>query len=136
MLQELRERMIAHLSAHRTCVLAAATTDGASMIPVRYRNLRLEVECLLPRWSDVTYYVEQDPRVSLVIHATDPGALCWLQLRGTARAVDTPSWGDLLSEATHHTRPEELYLVVRVTPQRLELVDESRGWGARETLDV
>lgn len=136
MLQELRERMIAHLSAYRTCVLASATTDGASMIPVRYRNLRLEVECLLPRWSDVAYYVERDPRVSLVIHATDSRALRWLQLQGTARAVDTPLWHDLLPEATNQTRLEELYLVVRVTPQRLELVDESRGWGARETLDL
>ena len=136
MLQELRERMIAHLSAYRTCVLASATTDGASMIPVRYRNLRLEVECLLPRWSDVTHYIEQDPHVSLVIHAPDPGALRWLQLQGTARAVDAPLWDDLLPEGTHRTRPEDLYLVVRVTPQRLEFVDESRGWGGRETLDL
>lgn len=136
MLHELRERMIAHLSAHRTCVLATATREGASMIPVRYRNLRLEVDCLLPRWSDATYYIEQDPRVSLVIHTADSGALLWLQLQGTARAVDAPSWGGLLPEATRETRPEELYLVVRVTPQRLELVDESWGWGARETLDL
>lgn len=39
MLQEIRERMIAHLSAHRTCVLATARGDAASIIPVHYRNL-------------------------------------------------------------------------------------------------
>ena len=128
--------MVAHLSAHRTCVLATATTDGASIIPVRYRNLRLEVECLLPRWADVTYYVEQDPRVSLVVHATNPSALRWLQLQGTACAVDTPPWDGLLPEGIQQTRPEDLYLVVRVTPRRLELVDETRGWGVRETLDI
>ena len=136
MLDELRERMIARLSAHRTCVLATATIDGASMMPVRYRNLRLEVDCLLPRWSDVTYYVEQDSRVSLVIHATNSGELCWLLLQGTARAVDAPVWDELLPDVPLQARPEALYLVVRVTPRRLELADESRGWGVRETLDV
>lgn len=136
MLHELRERMIAHLSAHRTCVLATATIDGAAMIPVRYRNLGLEVDCLLPRWSDATYYVEQDSRVSLVIYATASGALCWLQLQGITRALDAPVWGELLPDAPLQARPEDLYLVVRVTPRRLELVDESEGWGVRETLDM
>ena len=32
--------------------------------------------------------------------------------------------------------PDELYLVVRVTPRRIDLLDENRGWGARETLDL
>jgi len=30
----------------------------------------------------------------------------------------------------------ELYLVIHVTPQRIDLFDESRGWGARETLEL
>lgn len=135
MLHELRERMIAHLSAHRTCVLAATTREGASTIAVRYRNLRLEVECLLPRWSDLTYYVEQDQRVSLVICAASQGPLRWLQLQGTACFVEAPVWDGLLPLATYAARPDDLYQVLRVTPQRLELVDESQGWGARETLD-
>ena len=30
----------------------------------------------------------------------------------------------------------QVYLVVRVTPQRMDLFDEGRGWGTRETLEV
>lgn len=94
------------------------------------------MDCLLPRWSDATYDIEQGSRVSLVIHATNSGALCWLQVYGATLTLDAPTWSELLPDAPRQARREELYLVVRVTPQRLELVDESRGWGARETLDI
>jgi len=30
----------------------------------------------------------------------------------------------------------DLYLVVRVTPERIDLFDERWGWGARETLKL
>ncbi|MCZ7571030.1 MAG: hypothetical protein M5U01_20990 [Ardenticatenaceae bacterium] len=30
---------------------------------------------------------------------------------------------------------DALYLVVRVTPRRIDLVDEDLGWGAQETLE-
>ena len=32
--------------------------------------------------------------------------------------------------------PPDLFLVVRITLHRIDLVDETRGWGARETLDL
>ncbi|MFQ5854307.1 MAG: pyridoxamine 5'-phosphate oxidase family protein [Anaerolineae bacterium] len=144
MLEELRDRMTAFLSHHRVCVLSTAGAQGAWAMPVRYRNRGLEVDCLLPRWADVAYHVEQDPHVLLVIQ--DPpssplvggtrGGLCWLQYQGFARPVAAPDWEGLLPGWTASTSPDELYLVIRVTPERIDLFDESRGWGARETLKL
>lgn len=113
-------------------------------MPVRYRNHGLEVDCLVPRWADVAYYLEQDPRVFLVIldiQANGPSpvsgqALRWLEYRGTAQVVSSPDWAGLLPEGTSTVRPDDLYLVIHVTPERIDLHDESRGWGARETLEL
>jgi len=60
--------------------------------------------------------------------------LGWLQ--GIARPVPAPDWAGLLPTWTSATPPDALYLVVRVTPQRIDLFDEGRGWGARETLEL
>ncbi len=144
MLDELRERMAACLAQHQVGVLSTAGSGGAWVMPVRYRPLAgtcgshgLEVDCLLPRWADVAYHLEQDPRVMLVVQDTSAPALRWLQVRGTARPVEKPDWAGLLPEETHATvPPDSLYLVVRVTPERIDLLDESRGWGVRETLDL
>jgi len=62
--------------------------------------------------------------------------LCWLQVQGKARPLAAPDWGRLLPGETARTWPESCYCVLRVTPTRLDLIDESKGWGARETLEV
>lgn len=161
MQDKLRDEMAAYFSQHRVCVLSTAGTKGAWAMPVRYRNHGLELDCLLPRWTDVAYYVEQDPRVMVVI--LDPpsspllggtrGGLRWLQLQGTARPVEEPDWAGLLPEDTPTPSPGlrlseakrsgassgppgDLYLVIRVTPERMDLFDESQGWGVRETLQL
>jgi hypothetical protein len=119
-LDELRERVAARLSAHDVCVISATGGDGASAIPVRYRSRGLEVECELPRWADVVYGLEQDARALLIVAEPADQALRWLEYRGLA---ERPAPG---------TEP---YVTVRLRPCRVDLVDESLGWGARETLD-
>ncbi len=136
MLDKLRDRMAAYLSQHRVCVISAAGPDGARAIPARYRNAGLEVDCLLPRWADVAYYLEQDGRVALVVQDTGAQGLRWLRCLGAAHLVEQPDWDALLPKGAHTPAPDELYLVVRVTPRRIDLLDESRGWGARETLET
>ena len=137
MLDELRERMTAYLAEHQVCILSTTGAEGAWAMPVRYRNHGLEVDCLLPRWSDAAYHLEQDPRVMLVFLDAATNSLRWLQVLGTARPVENPDWTGLLPEGSPTAiPPDDLYLVVRVTPWRIDLLDESLGWGVRETLDL
>ena len=48
---------------------------------------------------------------------------------------DPPDMTTLLPRWISTTQPEALYLVVRVTPGRIDLVDEELGWGTQETLE-
>ena len=136
MLDKLRDQMATYLAEHQVCVISAAGPDGARAMPARYRNAGLEVDCLLPRWADVAYYLEQDSRIVLVVQDTGAQGLRWLRCLGAARQVEQPDWDALLPKSMNTPTPDELYLVVRVTPRRIDLLDESRGWGARETLDL
>lgn len=135
MLDELRERIAAYLDEHRVCVFSTAGPEGGRAMPVLYRRRELEVECLLPHWSDVAYDVQQDPRVTLVVLDADAPDRRWLQYEGTARPVERPDWSDWPPERGM-APPDGLYQVVQVTPRRIDLMDASRGWGARETLDL
>ena len=135
MLDRLRNRITTYLSQHQTCVLSTARSEGAWAIPIRYRSRGLEVDCLVPRWADVAYHLEQDPRVILVIRDTNAPTLRWLQVLGAAQTIEEPDWTGLLPGKMLAPAPDDLYLIVRVTPRRIDLIDESQGWGARETLD-
>ncbi|OGO40655.1 MAG: hypothetical protein A2Z04_04985 [Chloroflexi bacterium RBG_16_57_9] len=135
MLDKLRDQISAYLAHHDVCILSTAGTEGAWAMPVRYRSRGLEVECLVPRWADVAYYLEQDPRVLLVIQACGNDSLRWLQYRGRARPVSAPNWVEWSPGRVSPALADDLYLVVHVTPERIDLFDESRGWGARETLE-
>jgi len=154
LLDKLRDQIAAYLAHHDVCVLSTTGSQGAWAMPVRYRllpgtfgNHGLEVECLVPRWTDVAYHLEQDPHVLLVVHDYSPsmsppqvgeseGGLRWLQVQGIARPVAAPDWAGLLPTWTSATTPDTLYLVVRVMPERVDLFDESCGWGARETVEL
>jgi hypothetical protein len=144
MLDELRDQIASYLAHHRVCIISTAGAQGAWAMPVRYHSRGLEVDCLVPRWADVAYHLEQDPRacpehsrrVMLVIPAANGNGLRWLQYQGTARPVAAPDWAELLPGWMSTAPPDELYLVIRMTPQRIDLFDESRGWGVRETLEA
>jgi hypothetical protein len=136
MLDELRDRMATYLLHHRVCVISTAGTQGVWAMPVRYRSQGLEMDCLVPRWADVTYHLEQDPNLLLIIQACSGAGLRWLQYLGTARPVAAPDWAGLLPRWTSTAPPDEQYLVIHVTPRRIDLVDEDLGWGVCETLQV
>lgn len=95
-------------------ILCTPGGQGALALPVRYHSRGVEVDCLVPLWTDVAYHLEQDPRVLLIVQTCYARGLCWLQLQGTARPVVAPGWADLL--------PGQF--------------DEGWGWGVRETLDM
>lgn len=135
-MNELRDRIAAYLDKHRVCIISTSGKVGAWAMPAWYRSRGLEVECLVPRWADVTYHLEQNPQALLIIHDPESMRLRWLQYRGSAQPISSPDWSQLSPEGTSGVRPEEQYVAFRMMPERIDLIDESRGWGARETLDL
>ncbi|MGE5138200.1 MAG: pyridoxamine 5'-phosphate oxidase family protein [Rudaea sp.] len=132
MLEELRDRMAAYLSQHNVCVISTRGTAGAWAVPAVYRSRDLVMDCLLPRWADAGYHIEQDPQVLLIICDS---SLRWMQYRGTAHFIPAPNWVGLQSVMTAGGLTDDRYVAIRVKPERIDLVDESKEWGARETLD-
>jgi hypothetical protein len=121
-LDELRGRIIAYLSQNQICVISTSGSQGAWLVTAQYQNRGLELDCRVPRWSDAVYYLEQDPHVLVIVLDAQSDSTRWLQYSGVAR-IDS-SAGD------------DRYAVVHITPERVDLVDESHNWGARETLDL
>jgi hypothetical protein len=94
-----------------------------------------EVDCLVPRWSDLAHYLSESARVLLIVQASSGAGLRWAQIRGTASPVEAPDWARLLPRWVQTMQPDALYLVVRVVPNRIDLIDEELGWGMQETLE-
>ncbi len=140
---ERRKRIAAFLAHERTCVISTMASQGVWALPAWYRTLPEgsgspgpEVDCLVPRWSDVAHNLTQDPSVVLIIQAPSSAGLCWLQIQGTARTVEAPDWARLLPRWITTLQPDALYLVVRVTPSRIDLINEDLGWGVQDTLEL
>ncbi len=111
-----------YLSQNQVCVISTSGREGAWSVTAQYQNRELELDCYVPRWSDVVYHLEQDPHALVIVMDTKSSFLCWLQYRGTVR-MDACS-------------ADDRYVAVHLTPERIDVVDESRGWGARETLEI
>ena len=139
---EQRNRIASFLAHQRTGVLSTTVSPGVWAIPVWYRpdfspssSHNMEVDCLVPRWADLGHHLMQEHAVVLIVQATSGAGLRWLQIQGTARPLEAPTWDKLLPRWISTTQPDALYLVVRVTPNRIDLVDEDRGWGVQDTLE-
>jgi hypothetical protein len=145
LLNKLRERITTFLSQYQAALLSTSGTQGAWAMPVRYCHDGLHVDCLIPRWADIAFHLEQDPRVLLLIPDREIPASRWLQIAGTAEVgsskLEVRSWKLEANQShfplpTSHFELADLFLVVRITPHRIDLIDETWGWGARETLDL
>jgi hypothetical protein len=139
---EQRKRIAAFLAHQRTGIISTIASQGIWAMPVWYRphsgssdSPGPEVDCLVPRWSDVAHHLAQASKVLLIVQASSGAGLRWLQIQGTARPVEAPDWARLLPRWLSTVQPGALYLVVRVTPSRIDLIDEELGWGVQETLE-
>ena len=138
-----RKRRIASFLAHqRTGVIGAIAGQGMWSMPVWYRLARepgrgrgLELDCLVPRWTDVAHHLSEKAKVLLIVQAPSSAGLRWAQVRGTASPVEAPDWARLLPRWVSRMQSDELYMVLRVTPSRIDLIDEDQGWGIQETLE-
>jgi hypothetical protein len=136
MLDELRHHIARYLDARQTAVLSAWGWQHPWALPVQYRRRGLEIECLLPRWADLLSLLAEDSRLLLVVTDDQSDSTRWLEVQGTAQRVATPVWGDWTLPAAARPQPENRYAVIRITPRRLDLIDDSQGWGFRETLEL
>lgn len=139
---EQKSGMAAFLAHQRTGVISAIAGQGMWAMPVWYRlapgpsgSRSLAVDCLVPRWADIAHLLTQDARVVLIVQASSGAGLRWVQMRGTAREIEAPDWARILPRWVSTAQPDALFLVVRVTPIRIDLVDEDLGWGVQETLE-
>lgn len=115
---------------------SAVLAVGQIALAVRFRVRDGAVECRVPTWTGVGDLLTEPTDALLVTH-TDAGAhLEWLFVRGPAEVVAEPDWDGLLVPGTERFGPSELYQLIRIRPRRIELIDERRGWGFRETIDL
>ncbi len=133
MFDRLREEIVQYLARHAIGVLSMRGGDAAYALPVRYHSQGLQITCLLPRWSDAAYYVEQPVAVVLVVPDAEDGA-CWLHYTGEAVAVVEGDIGSVLQGEPAVFQPER-YRMAKLTPSRIDLIDQRQGWGWRQTLE-
>ena len=122
MIDELRERIVAYLSQNQVGVISTSGQLGAWSVTAQYQNRGLELECRVPRWSDAIYHLEQDPHALVTILDDTSDSSRWMQYRGIA-CVDS-------------SIADDRFATIHITPERVDLIDEARGWGARETLEM
>jgi hypothetical protein len=135
----LRDRMRACLASTSQAVLTVSVDATVLALPVRYRADGLLQHCLVPRWSDIAYHAGLHPEgvpavLSILLGAS--GRMRWLQCTGRARPVAEPDWSGLLPADFAPDLAADVYLVLQTEPQRIDLLDEHHGWGARETLEI
>lgn len=132
MLQRLREQMTAALAQHRACVLVTGE-PSPSAVPVRCRSVGLDVDCLIPHWADAAWAVGEGRPVSLLfLGGGDPGTR-WLSYQGFASPISLLALGPFGLSASTDTAHR--FRAIRVQPSRIDVVDESRGWGVLDTFE-
>jgi hypothetical protein len=132
-IDQLRDLLIAHLGSANTGVLSVPVDGEVVALSVRYQSDGLAIYCLVPRWSEAADALGASRSTLLIIPAADPRR--WLRYQGVSRPADQSAWAGPWPDHLTPRQADERWLVVALTPQRLDLFDERRGWGARETLD-
>lgn len=117
-------------------VQVAVLSAGRYALPVRFRVRGPLVECRIPTWSGVGDLLGESGEVTLVALVETGPDLRWVFLRGPATVVPDPDWVGLLPARPGRVRPDALYQLLRIHPNRIERADEQRGWGFRETIDL
>ncbi len=144
MIDELRGRAAGFLGGHHWGVLSAPVPAGRAgrvtwAVPARYCPIprdagkeTLAVDCLVPRWADLDYLLGANPQALLVVPDMESSWLRWLEYHGTAQSVEPDRSA---FAGVPGLQLDGRYLAIRILPLRIDLIDESRGWGARETVE-
>lgn len=125
---------------------------GRYLTLARVRVRGTVVECLVPTWAglgdtlgdvrgdavrDAPHDTLDVAREAMLVVVREVGpALSWVYIKGDASLVGDPDLEGLLLPGADPANRTDLYELVRVQPVRIEIVDEGRGWGYRETMDL
>lgn len=104
-------------------------------LPVPFRVCRQTVECRVPTWSGVADLLETTRQVTLVVVQNSENGLRWVFLRGLGKVIKDPDWEGFGPLQIGWTNIGDLYQLLRIEPKHMELFDEQKGWGYRETAD-
>jgi hypothetical protein len=105
-------------------------------LPVRFRVRGAFVECGVPTWSGIGELPEKAEQVTLTAVTSSGDDLYWLFIRGPGYVINDPDWEGLVPYERSLVDPGDLYRLLQIEPLRIELFDEKRGWGYRETADL
>lgn len=147
MLDELKNRLSEYLQQYQGAALCGMGQGTMWLLPVHYRSFGLELYCAVPGWSDAAYILQETTTVQLIVpfsgqnmaterveRAARVESGAWLWYLGEARQIislDCPT-----SVAVAQAVKPGSHIFVRILPRRIDLIDERRGWGARETLEI
>lgn len=137
MLERLRIQITDELASGSVAVLCPEAGTSSRVVPVRYRADGFVLDCLLPRWVETACWLEQDPaQVSLITLPVGNPNLRWLEVQGSAHALQPMNWAQTLPQHSRVVAPEELYQLIRIRPRRIHRFDEAVGWGVQATIDL
>ena len=131
MKEMLSARMLENLN-----VRVAVLHVGTYSLPARIRVRGRVVECLVPTWAGIGDTLGESGEAMLLAFVEVGPVLTWVFVRGHASlaTVVDQEWQGLPGSAP--SSRQDLYEMVRLDPVRIEFVDERRGWGYRETVDL
>lgn len=146
---ELKREILAELSAHSVLALAAQGDEGPHVVSLLYANAGLDIFWLSDPDTRHSRYLENSPLAAVTIAAQqeDFRKIRGLQMQGRAQRISDSAQAaagmDLLAarykflkqfgvgKLARHLGAASVY---RFRPAQLTLIDNSRGFGFKQTL--
>ena len=124
MQDELRDRFFEYLASSKSATLSGSEGKPWS-VPVRYQVAQLTeakfaIDCTFPSWTEAAFRVSEQTEAVLVVQLEAAEHARWVEIRGQITAT------------TVESNPART-ITARLSPTRLDLLDEQRG--VRETLE-
>jgi general stress protein 26 len=143
---DLSKRIAQYISECPACTLATAAANGEpNASTVFISNVGLDIYFNTARESQKIRNIQANPRVSIatqkVAFPKTDKEISGIQYNGTAKMLDDDKLADVPSavmarhKAFNSVKPGNS-VIVKVTPQKVYLVDYSKGFRHRELLEV
>jgi len=150
---ELGRQISSFLAAHHVMSLATSGADGPHAASLFYACDGLALVWLSERNTRHSREIEADPRVAATVapDVSDYASIRGVQIAGTARRIEAaderrrhlaqlearyPFLGQLAAGPPQLRAAYARTAVYRLQPARIVLIDNSKGFGHKETLEI